>query len=118
MEATLDHDRPDICRYLEYREFLRDFFDWLGARDRKRSRRWIALRAGLKSPQLISMILKGDRKLSFENAQLLSLAMGLSPKETEYLVVLVELENASQREKQLESSTESALNFKTAFSRT
>ncbi len=95
-------NRPEIFRYLDYRVYLRDTFEQLANANRKYSQRWVAMKAGLKSPQLISMILKGDRKLSVENAQLLALALGFSAKEEEYLLILVELENASHQEKQLE----------------
>ena len=102
MIETVGVVRPDIFRYLDYRDFLRDFFQHLLAKNRKYSQRWIAQKAGWKSPQLISMILKGDRKLSIESAQLLSLALGLSEREEEYLLILVELEHATHQAKQIE----------------
>ncbi|HWU44172.1 MAG TPA: TIGR02147 family protein [Bdellovibrio sp.] len=95
-------NRPEIFRYFDYRLFLKDYFTHLSAKDKKYSMRWIAQRAGLKSPQLLTMILKGERKLSVENAQLLSLGLNLSEKEEEYLLVLLELESAQYKEKQLE----------------
>ncbi len=95
-------DRPEIFKYLEYRSYLKDYFQFLIDQDPKFSQRWIAQRAGLKSPQLLSMILKGDRKLSTETAQLLSTPLGLNEKEEEYLNVLIELESANHMERQLE----------------
>jgi uncharacterized protein (TIGR02147 family) len=94
--------RPDIFRFLDYRDYLREFFSYLSTKDSKFSQRWVAQKAGMRSPQLISMILKGGRKLGIDNAQLLAMALGLDPKEEEYLLVLIELENASHQEKQLE----------------
>lgn len=102
MHEEPERPRPEIFRFLDYRDYLRELLAHLAEKNRKYSHRWIAAKAGLKSPQLISMILKGDRKLSAENAQLLAMALGLSDKEEEYLLILVELESASHQAKQLE----------------
>jgi len=98
----IDNHRPEIFRYFDYRLFLKDYFEFLSKKDRKYSMRWIAQKAGLKSPQLLTMILKNERKLSTENAQLIAHALGFSEKEEEYLLILLELESASHKEKQLE----------------
>lgn len=94
--------KPVLFKYLDYRSYLKDLFAYLLESNRKYSQRWIAKKAGLKSPQLISMVLKGDRKLSVENAQLLAMALGFTEKEEEYFLILIELEQAQAKEKQLE----------------
>lgn len=107
--------KPEIFQYLDYRKFLRDSLDFLARKDRKFSQRWLAQKAGWKSPQLLTMILKGQRKLSVEQAQLLSLGLKLSEKEEEYLLVLVELENAEHQEKQLEILDRIRFQFQNGF---
>ncbi len=107
--------KPEIFRYLDYREYLKDTLRFLAETDRKYSQRWLAQKAGWKSPQLFSMILKGQRKLSIEHAQLLSFGLKLTPKEEEYLLILVELETAAQSEKQLEILDRIRFQFQNGF---
>ncbi len=73
--------RPIILNYLDYRVYIRDKIAFLQSQNRKYSQRWIAQKAGFKSPQLISMILSGQRSLSENNAQLLAYALGLTAEE-------------------------------------
>ena len=66
----------------------------LAAVDRKFSQRWVARRAGFKSPQLLSMILAGQRNLTREKALDVAKALKLSRLETEYFELLVDLASA------------------------
>ena len=94
--------RPDIFSYLDYRSFLREFLTYLQSCDKKFSMRWVAKKSGIQSPQLLTMIIKGQRKLSVDNAELLALTFKLSEKEQEYLEILLELELAKNKERQIE----------------
>jgi uncharacterized protein (TIGR02147 family) len=92
--------RPEILDYMDYRLFLRDHLDWLQGRDRKYSQRWVARRAGFKAPQLLSMILKGDRNLAKDKVPELAAALKLAPQETEYLQFIVELAQCTSHQEQ------------------
>lgn len=103
---------PNIFDYLDYRGFLRDNIAFLQAKNKKYSQRWLAKKAGLKSPQLISMILSGQRSLSASNAQLLSYAMGLSERAEEFFLLLVDLAHLENSEKQMELVAKIETHFK------
>ena len=94
--------KPTIFKYLDYRQYLSDVMDHLGQVDPKYSQRWFTNKAGWKSPQLLTMILKGQRKLSRDLAESLALALKLDEKESEYLFILLDLESAQNKEAQLE----------------
>jgi uncharacterized protein (TIGR02147 family) len=97
MEKIVEVERksnPQIIHYLDYKEYLRDKFSYLHAVDKKLSIRWLAKKAGINSPQLISMVLNGKRKLSKEMAASLSYALDLSDDEEEYLFLLIDLQDS------------------------
>jgi uncharacterized protein (TIGR02147 family) len=91
---------PVILEYLDYRAYLKDKIAFLQSQNKKYSQRWIAQKAGFKAPQLISMILSGQRSLSETNAQLLAYALQLTCEEEEYLLMIVELAHADTFETQ------------------
>jgi uncharacterized protein (TIGR02147 family) len=108
----IESTAPDIFNYLDYRSFLKDRIAYLQSKNKKYSQRWIAKKAGFKSPQLISMILSGQRSLSSTNAQLLSLALDLSDKEEEYFLLTVDLAHLDNSEKQMELVAKIKTHFK------
>lgn len=92
---------PNIIDYLDYRDFLKAKLHFIQSEDKKKSMRWMAKKAGIQSPQLISMVLSGKRNLSKEVASALSFAMDLTDDEEEYLFLLIDLQDskiADQRE--------------------
>ena len=86
---------PDILAFLDYRLFLKEQLEYLYSVDKKYSGRWVAKRAGFKSPQLLPMILAGQRNLTKDKAAELAAALKLAPREIEYMLVLVELAEAT-----------------------
>lgn len=95
-------ETPEIFRYLDYRQYLNDVVDHLQQIDPKYSQRWLTNKAGWKSPQLLTMILKGQRKLSHDLAEQMAMALKLNEKEIEYLFILLDLESAQNKEAQFE----------------
>jgi uncharacterized protein (TIGR02147 family) len=89
---------PEILGYLDYRVWLRDHLEYLTQVDRKYSQRWVARRAGFKSPQLLSMIVTGQRNLTREKAIALARALKLSERESEYLGLIVDLAECAGEE--------------------
>jgi len=89
---------PAILDYVDYRLFLKDRLEHLALLDRKYSQRWVARRAGFKSPQLLSMIIQGHRNLTREKAVDLARALKLDEREAEYFLLILELAECTSRE--------------------
>lgn len=114
MEEEKNQFRPGpiILNYLDYRVYIRDKISFLQSQNKKYSQRWIAQKAGFKSPQLISMILSGQRSLSENNAQLLAYALGLTAEEEEYFLLIVSMAHADNSEKQEDLVNKIKIHFK------
>lgn len=111
-KPTAEIKNPVILDYLDYRAFLKDKIAYLQSINRKYSQRWIAQKAGFKAPQLISMILSGQRSLSDTNAQLLAYALELTADEEEYFLMIVSLAHAENFEKQEDLINKIKVHFK------
>lgn len=81
-------NKPNIYSYLNYREFIRDFIDYLKFMNQYSSRNF-ARKAGLGSNGYINMIIKGQRELSNKSAEGIAQALELSPRETEFFLLLI-----------------------------
>ena len=66
---------PDIHRYLDFRSYLRDWFDARKAEDAKFSKRSFARLAGKSSPGLLTDVI-GGRQLTAKMVGAFSRAMG------------------------------------------
>ncbi len=108
---------PEILEYLDYRAFLRDHLKHMHACNAKYSQRWVARQAGIKSPHLISMIISGSRSLNLANVRPLAQAMKLGERETSYLEILVELEEATDRHRQQELTNRIQVEFRNGMFR-
>jgi uncharacterized protein (TIGR02147 family) len=78
-----------IYDYMDYRQYLQDFFE-----EKKRelhfySYRLFSQRAGLKSPNFLKLVIKGERNLSKHSVYKFAKAMALAKKETEYFENLI-----------------------------
>ena len=87
---------PDLFAYLDYREYLRDYY-----RQKKRAGRGFSFRAftqrtGLKSPNHLKRVMDGDRNLSEEAAERYASALGLRGDEAEYFRELVRFNQAKK----------------------
>jgi uncharacterized protein (TIGR02147 family) len=57
-------DSPvDVYRYLDYRAFLRDFYEAKKAKSRTFSYRAFSKRAGVASPNYLKLVIEGQRSL-------------------------------------------------------
>ncbi|MGE0634163.1 MAG: TIGR02147 family protein [Pseudobdellovibrionaceae bacterium] len=102
LETDKSNPAPSIFSYLDYRSFLKDHILHLQQKNSKYSLSWIANKAGFKSKALLSMIISGQRKLTEDKARLLSFAFGLSEREEEYLLIIVDLAHTENAERQFE----------------
>jgi uncharacterized protein (TIGR02147 family) len=90
--------KPDLFAYLDYRKYLRDAFDAMKAAAPKGrgkvSFRAFAKEAGYSSPNLLQLILAGERDLAPANVPGTAKALKLNKQETEFFADLVAFERA------------------------
>ncbi|MBN1131348.1 MAG: TIGR02147 family protein [Chitinispirillaceae bacterium] len=78
-----------IYDYMDYRQYLQDFFEEKKRELRFYSYRLFSQRAGLKSPNFLKLVIKGERNLSKHSVYKFAKAMALAKKETEYFENLI-----------------------------
>lgn len=81
----------DIFSYIDYREYIKDQVQQMQSVDKKYSQRWIAKRAGFKSPQMLSMIIAGQRGLSKDRVLALADVFKLEKSARDYFEIIVDL---------------------------
>lgn len=86
--------RPNVFTFLDYQEFLQDYFHWMKA-SRIKTKKQVAADAGI-TDAFLSMISKGKRQASEELIQDLGKSMGLDRSEISYLVLLNRLNRESE----------------------
>jgi uncharacterized protein (TIGR02147 family) len=82
-------DAVHIFEYLDYRQYLRDFYAAQKARSKSFSHRGFSRRAGLRSSNYLSLVMKGERDLSSEMAPRFAKACGLLRSEADFFCDLV-----------------------------
>lgn len=93
----------DVFQYLDYRAFLRDWYQAHNKDGRSFSFRAFARRAGLKSPNYLKLVMDGERNLTPQTAELFAKGLGLEGEGASYFVDLVAFNQAgtqSERNKQ------------------
>jgi len=87
----------NVFRYLDYRKYLRDYYE-----ERKRlgriSYRSFAQRAKLGSPNYLKLVIDGERNLTPAMAARFARACGLAGKAHEFFLELVEFTHAKSLE--------------------
>ncbi len=89
---------PDITRYTDFRKFLKDCYDAMKKHDPKFSHRYFCKKAGYSSSSAFSNILSGQRSLSAPAALRLARAFELGKEGEEYLLQLVNFNQAGSLE--------------------
>jgi uncharacterized protein (TIGR02147 family) len=79
----------EITTYMDYREYLRDFFEQKKRELRFYSYRLFSQRAGLKSPNFLKLVIMGERNLSKQSVLKFARALGINKRETEYFENLI-----------------------------
>lgn len=84
-----------LFEYTDYRKFLRDYYG--SKKDEKKgfSLKVLADRAGFKARDFVLRVMNGSRNLSHSGAFMLSMALRLSEKETDYFTNLVSFNQAN-----------------------
>jgi uncharacterized protein (TIGR02147 family) len=78
-----------LFEYLNYREYLRDYYEEKKQEHSFYSYRLFSQKAGLKSPNFLKLVVDGERNLSKESVFRFSKALGLNKKEGDYFENLV-----------------------------
>lgn len=89
---------PDLYTYLDYRRYLRDWFDAKKAANPRYSHRAFARRAGVSSPSLLLAVIEGKRNLTPATIDGFVTAMGLSGEPAAFFAALVALDQAETLE--------------------
>lgn len=88
-------DLPRIYEFLDYRLFLRSWFDAKQKGNPRFSHRLFARLAKQSSPSFLSQVIKGDRNLTPRNVELFVVALGLRKPEGRFFSDLVRFDQAS-----------------------
>lgn len=78
-----------VYEYLDYRQYLRDLYASQKAKNAAFSHRAFSRRAGLRSSNYLSLVMKGERRLSSEMAPRFAKACGLAKSEADFFCDLV-----------------------------
>ena len=89
-----------VYEYLDYRRFLEDWFRAAKAGNSRFSHRMFARMAGVKSPSLLSQVMKGERNLTATTTGGFSRAMALPAAEAAFFADLVRFNQAETQEAQ------------------
>lgn len=84
----------DVYRYLDYRAFLRDFYEAKKEKSRAFSYRAFSKRAGLASPNYLKLVIEGQRSVSAKMAERFAQACGLDADASRYFSHLVAFNQA------------------------
>jgi uncharacterized protein (TIGR02147 family) len=90
-----------IFTYLNYREYLADFYQEKKQTTRHFSYRFFALRAGIKSPVFLKQVIDGQRNLTRTMIEKFSIALNLNKKESVFfknLVLFNQAKNANEKQ--------------------
>ncbi len=89
-----DRSSVHIFEYLDYRQFLRDFYEYQKANEYGFSFRAFSRRAGLRSSNYLNLVMKGERNLTPEMAGRFAQGCGLKKEEADYFCELVAFNQA------------------------
>lgn len=89
----MERSAPDIFRYADYRQFLKDWWSWKKRSSRTASFRSFAMKAG-SAPSLLKDIIEGRRRLTSDTVAKFTPALGISDAESSYLALLARFGNA------------------------
>lgn len=89
---------PDLYSYIDYRKFLKDYYEEQKAKDPKFSHRYFTMKVGFSSSGYFSDVLAGKKNLSGAFTLKFAKALKLGKEEEEYFVNLVSFNQAKTLE--------------------
>ncbi len=109
--STVPETQPDIFTYLNYREFLADYYRHRKSVDKRFSHRFVMEKVGATSPSWFNDIVKGRINLSGRLLLKLTQLLKLKPRETDYFETLVQYDQAAGLDEK-NRSLEKIMSFK------
>ena len=94
VDRMVKSQEPDLYTYLNYREFLKDWFAWKKTANSRYSHRLFARRAGQRSPSLLLGVMEGRRNLTPTTTQAFGKALNFGARKQAFFELLVDLEQA------------------------
>lgn len=94
MEAV----RPSIFEYLDYRLYLREFYQYEKARRPQFSFRFFSRQAGFSSPNFLKLVMDGQRNLGKDSVERFCKALRLPAEEARFFGDLVALNQAESND--------------------
>ncbi len=98
-----DDWKPNIFEYVDYREYLRDYYDAGKANVSQFSYRYLARLAGFSSPNFFKLVMDGDRNLSNDSTSKFAKALKLDREEKRFFADLVAFDQAETVEERNEA---------------
>lgn len=98
MSGTVMSEKPELFDYLNYRLFLRDWFEWRKIQNHRYSYRVFARMAGLRSPSLLIHVIQQKRNLTAHSTEAFIQALRLSAGEASFFRDLVEFDHGATPE--------------------
>ena len=90
----MDDWKPNIFEYLDYRQYLNDYYERAKAHHAAFSFRYFARRAQLSSPSFLRHVMRGERNLGGESIHKFAQALGLDQEESKFFDALVHFNQA------------------------
>jgi uncharacterized protein (TIGR02147 family) len=108
---------PLIEKYRDYRKFISDFYQFKKGQRSGFSFRQFSQKAGLKSPNYLQLVMRGDRNLSEDMAEHVGNAMDLTETQCRYFISLVRQENAKSEDELVQAQEASLVALKKLVSK-
>ena len=86
--------RPNIFEYVNYRDYLKDFYKHEKSANPNFSHRYFVKRAGFSSPVQLYRVTEGKRNLTRESIHKFVQGLGLGKREQQYFEILVSFNQA------------------------
>jgi uncharacterized protein (TIGR02147 family) len=90
-----ENSRVNVFEYLDYRIYLRDYYQFCKANEYGFSHRAFSRRAGLRSSNYLKLVMDGERNLTPEMADQFAKACGLQDQAADYFSELVAFNQAT-----------------------
>lgn len=94
--ASTTNQKIDIFNFFNYCEYLQAVYNWRKEHEEGFSHRRFSQEAGIKSPNYLLRVLKGERALSEEYCKKFCTALGLQKNEVSYFLTLVQFNNETE----------------------
>lgn len=98
--------QPDIFEFVDYRAYLRAYYEAAKKHTVAFSYRYFARKAGYASPSFLRHVMRGERNLSEDSIERFAEALNLNEEATEFfriLVIFEQTENPSERRRVFET---------------